>query len=126
MIDATDLAMMRAAQLETMLDTCVLLSRSDGLVDAYNRPARVWAESAPIACGLDLRASRELLPGTEVPVYDARLRLPLTATVANIDRVRVTHRYGEALTSPLVFDAIGEPRRGPSALVLDLRTATEE
>jgi len=45
--------------------------------------------------------------------------------VANIDRVRVTHRYGEALGSPLVFDAIGEPRHGPSALLLDLRTTTE-
>lgn len=123
MVDANDLAMMREAQAETMHDTCVMLTRITGAVDAYNRQQELYQAGSPIACGLDMRESREV-GDTRVPLYDARVRLPITTDITHLDRIGVTHRYGERLSTVLYYDVVGEPLRGPSALVLNLRTAT--
>lgn len=124
MIDANDLAMMREAQGVTMHDICVPLTRIDGARDAYNRPQELYLPGLPTACGLDMRASKEVQQETRLPLYDARLRLPVGTDVTHLDRIKVTHRYGEALTTALYYDVIGEPLRGPSGLLLNLRTAT--
>jgi len=108
-----------------MHDTCILRTRISGAVDEFNVPQQSWQTSAPLDCGLTLARSRELMPGTEVPIYDARLRLAHDTELTSFDRIRVTHRYGEHLLVPLEFEVVGEPRLGPSGLVLDLRTVME-
>jgi hypothetical protein len=64
------------------------------------------------------------MDGTEVVLTDAVLRLPIDSVVTNVDRVQVTHRYGEMLLTPWTFAVIGMPRRGPSGLLLNLRLVT--
>lgn len=119
------LAEARAAYNWIMSDTGVLLWRTASALDDYGQPVAGWTASAPTSCGLDARASREVMPGTNVPVYDARLRLVLGTTVGSPDRVRITHRYGAALDTPIVYEVIGEPMRGPLGLVLNLRSVTD-
>src|SRR5690606_35182941 len=121
MFSADELQGMRDTQETHMMDTCVLLTRTTDTLDEYNRPAVSYAESNPVPCGFDPTAAKEVMDNAQVAVTDARLRLPLSADVTGLDRVRVTHRFGEALDTPVVFDVIGEPERGPSGLVLNLR-----
>lgn len=126
MITATDLVNMRAGQAAIMHDTCELLTLLVGAKDAYNRPQEQYQVGASQACGLDMRASREVQEQTQVPLYDARLRLPVDTDIDHLARVRITHRYGEELADPLYYDVVGEPLRGPSGILLNLRTATTE
>jgi hypothetical protein len=37
----------------------------------------------------------------------------------------VTHRYGQALATPQVYEVVGPTKEGPSCLVCDLRLATD-
>ena len=53
--------------------------------------------------------------------YDATVRLPITTAVGMQDRFRVTKRFGETLSTPLVFDIVGPIQRGPSGVRLLLR-----
>ena len=130
-LSAATLASLRKSYDWLMSDTCTLILRGESTADDYGLPTVVWTEGAGIACGLDLgggsgaKHSRQVQPGTFVPVYDARLRLPIGTDVLNLDRVRVTHRHGEALATGLLFSVIGEPMRGPLGLVLLLKTVTE-
>jgi hypothetical protein len=119
---AAELACMQAAAETVMMDTCDLLARDEtDRKDEYGYPVAEWVEEySLLACGLDLRASRELL-NAETPLYDARLRVPIDTDVSQVDRVRITHRFGEMLSEALLFELIGLPRRGPSGLLLELR-----
>lgn len=109
-----------------MQDTCVLLVRLEGEQDERGYPVAEWVESDPLACGLDPKPRGELLGGAELRLVDARLRIPIDTDVTGLDRVRVTHRFGEELAVPELFAVLGEARRGPSGLVLDLRSVSFE
>jgi hypothetical protein len=117
-----ELERMRATQAEYMQDRCDLMVwvESDQ-TDAYGQPLSDYVPGATVMCGLDLRSSAEY-PNGEPGEFDARLRLRLDVAVSHIDRVRVTHRYGNVLPAPLLFDLIGPARPGVSAQVLDLRS----
>jgi len=121
-----DLAAMRAAQEAHMMDTCTLTARSQMGVDDFNLPVWTDTETADVPCGLDLRASREIMVETQLPVYDARLRLAHDQKIEEVDRVSITHRFGEALATPLEFEVLGLAMSGPSGQVLNLRTMTKE
>jgi hypothetical protein len=123
---ADELTRMRATQEAAMQDTCVLLARLEGEQDERGYPATEWSESAPVACGLDPRPKGELLGGAEVRLVDARLRLAIDTDVTHLDRVRITHRFGEELAMPELFAVLGEARRGPRGLMLDLRSVSFE
>jgi hypothetical protein len=122
-----ELIALQATQEAAMPDECMLLRRVETGTDAYGMPEVEWVASPPYPCGLADRASREVLAGTQVPLYDARLRLPLAldGAIDEADRVRITKRFGQALASPAEYEFIGLPRRGPSGLVADLRKVAE-
>ena len=121
------LSRMQAANVAAMWDTCYRLVYAAGTPDAYGQPtpATYTAAATALVCGLDQQASTELLPGTQVPLFDARLRLPVATTITHLDRIKVTKRYGASLAAALYYTIIGEPRRGPSGLLLDLNTVTD-
>jgi hypothetical protein len=59
----------------------------------------------------------------EMHAFDAQLRLPINTVISGVDRVRITHRFGVMLLNIGVeYELIGEPMRGPSGLVLKLRS----
>lgn len=125
MFSLNDLAAMRAAQTAHMMDTCTILVYSQDAQDDRGMPAETWTAGSATSCGLRLQTPRELLEGTDVPDVDAVLRLALTDTVNEHDRVRITHRYGEALAEPLLFEVVGDAKPGPSGQVVALRRVTE-
>jgi hypothetical protein len=123
-ISATTLSHLRVRYGRLMQDTCKVLAYS-ATADDYGLPVVTFTPGAAIACGFDPQASREVQEGSHVAVVDGRLRLPLGTAVTSKDRIQVTHRFGEALSSPETYSIIGEPERGPTGLVLNLRTATD-
>jgi len=121
MFTADDLASMRACQEDHMQDTCELLRCSESGTDAYGMPYKSFVLVSTSDCGLNTKASREML-NAEAHVFDAQLRLPYDTEITNIDRVRITHRFGEMLETPVEYDILGNPMAGPSGLVLNLRS----
>jgi hypothetical protein len=122
--DYGELDGMRATQDSAMMDTCILGERVELSRDVYGMPVVGWSWGDPVICGLNPVKHVEIMDGTEVVLTDAMLRLPIDTVITHVDRVQITHRYGEALIMPWVFACIGMPRRGPSGLLLNLRMIT--
>jgi hypothetical protein len=116
---AADLDWMRDAQDTHLPDTC--------MVQAYSRTfsrgeaVEVWTDGNAIPCGLDMRPGSETHGAEMITVtWDATLRLSISTIVDPKDRIKVTRRFGEAIT-PLVFRIEGPVQRGPSGIRLRLR-----
>jgi hypothetical protein len=111
---------------ESMWDACQVLEYNGYLTDDYGHPAPDWFLRWPaIVCGYDPSARKEVMDKTQVVLTDAVVRLPIDTTLDNRDRIKVTERHGVTLTAPPTYEIIGEPERGPSALVLALRLVTD-
>jgi hypothetical protein len=118
-----ELSGMQAAQEEAMQDTCVLLTWFSGSQNAFGEQVETWTPGDPLACGYNPQGGREVAGADAAPILtDATVRLPISTEVDRKDRLQITHRFGVAIT-PETFEIIGEPRRGPSGLLLDLRRA---
>jgi hypothetical protein len=82
-----------------------------------NKPQATYTDDATaIKCGLDMRPGRKQF-GTDMTLltYDGTLRLPITTNLNAKDRIKVTQRFGEAIT-PLVYSIVGPVQRGPSGI----------
>lgn len=119
---AAELADMRTAQDGHMLDTGNIQPVSS-TVDTFGQAVETWpTNSADIDCGLDMR------PGSErhnadnsVTTYDATVRMPIGTTFDLRDKFRITKRFGETLTTALVFEFVAPIQRGPSGVRAMLR-----
>ncbi len=121
----SELAELRQAQEGHMLDRCVILAYHASR-DSYGLPKPAYTTGEEIPCGLDEGNRTEQQSIGHVPLTDAVLRLPLTATITSLSRVRVTRRHGEAVRSPQpVYEVVGVPRLGASGLLVNLRLVTE-
>lgn len=122
----TELERMQGTQVQAMQDVCVILEHVDGVTDEYGMPVPVWIEGPVTECGYDGRRHLEAgvpagTPTTQVEMTDGRLRLPIDTRIEITDRVRLTHRFGVMLATPIMYELTGEPRRGPSGLVVDVQ-----
>lgn len=121
---ATELAAMQAHQAAHMMDTCTVDAWSAG-TNAYNLPSPTWTSGAAIACGYEVMQPDEAMATTtDAPVFDARLRLPITTAIDPRDRITITKRHGAAIV-PIVHEVVGDVERGPSGLVVKLRKVTD-
>jgi hypothetical protein len=126
MLATDDIALMRADQALSRWDTCRRLVYTAGATNAYGMPEPpTYVRGDAITCGLDMNSTNEVMIGTQVIIADASLRLLVTTTLDNRDRIEITQRFGEVVAAPLVYEIIGEPERGPSGLVVNLRLATD-
>ena len=116
-----ELEAMQATQESAMMDTCIVLEYSAGAADEYGFPDPAWNGGSSYDCGLDGGERRELLDETQVIEYDAVLRLPIDAEISQVDRIRITHRFGVELDTAVDYEIVSEPRRGPSGLLVELR-----
>ena len=94
--------------------------------DAYNLPSVTYVYGDEVICGLELDPPGfaqvgELQVSGEVPVINAKVRLPIGTTIDERDRIRVEQRYNEELTTSQVFEIEGPVDRGPSGIRLDVR-----
>jgi hypothetical protein len=123
-----ELATFQGTQAAAMHDTCVILT-SVITTNRYGKPVETFTTGPAIPCGFRQggqasAGTNEVMEGTEVVTADAVLRLPITTTITSRDRVAVTHRYGVAV--PLqAYGVLGQPARGPSALVVELELITD-
>ena len=110
---------------DSMQDTCVLFTLDAGSANRYGKASESESAGSEMQCGFSWMNSDEAKGNTEVSEADAEIRLPLTASLDNLDRIRVTKLQGTALGTPYVFEVIGEPQRGPTAFVLECKLATD-
>lgn len=114
---ADELTNMRSAQDSHMMDTGNIQPVTI-TPNTYGEQVESWpTNSTSIDCGLDMRPGSER-HGTDstITTYDATVRLPIATTWNMRDRFRVTKRFGETLTTALVFEFVSPPQRGPSGL----------
>src|SRR3972149_5824272 len=103
MFTTTDLSNMRQAQTDRMQDECYIQALTQ-TTNTFGEVVDSWADSgSAIACGLDMRPGSETRnPNKTVVQYDAVLRLAITTTIDETQRIRVTKRFAETLSTPLV------------------------
>lgn len=122
------LTYMQDAQETHMFDECNVLEwnvdKED--IDGYGIPVEGYRVRLSTKCGLKMISPKEIQASGEVPVILGKLRLPLATIVETRDRISVTHRYGTELAEPLIFDIEGPVERGPTGLVVLLRTLKNE
>ena len=120
-LSTSELADMQEAQEGHMMDTCILVQVIDSDdVDSMGHPLTGDVETES-ECGLDQTASKEWL-NAEARVYDAKIRLPIDTDISNVDHLRITKRFGVAVDE-LRYEFLGDPMRGPSGLVSNLRSS---
>jgi len=122
---STELSRMRSTQDSAMQDVCRIGAYRESM-DGYGNPdtsspGTLWTYGGEQICGLQHVRPRETQASGDVPLIDARLRLPIGTAIDERDRIRIERRYGEALPAAQVFEIVGPVQRGPSGLVLGLR-----
>ncbi len=124
---AGQLGAMQTTQESAMQDEAQLLTRSSSSNDDYGRPVEVFTAGALYDCGFDPSAEAEGMDEAEVAQMAAKMRLPLSAQgdFDNADRWKITKRFGVTLTSQPDYEIVGDPERGPSGLVLNLKLVTD-
>jgi len=120
----SELAGLQSAQDAHMMDTCVRLVYTLGATDSHGKQAESWVVGATIDCGFYPGRSTEVMHWTEVVLTEAQIRLPISTVLNNRDRLRITHKHGVAITAE-TYEIVGQPLRGPSGLLLNLRRVTE-
>lgn len=124
----TTLLRMREVQDGHMQDVAHILEWSTTWEDTddYGIPEDGWTALLETKCGLKLYSPKEIQASGEVPVVMGELRMPIGTKIDTRSRIRITERYGEALVEPMLFDIEGPVRRGPSGLLIFLRTVDED
>lgn len=118
---ADELTNMRLDQEGHMLDTGNIQRRIQ-TKDSFAQSIETFpTNDTDMACGLDMRPGSERF-NVEATItnYDATVRIPITATPTVGDRFRVTKRFGETLSTALVYDIAAPIQQGPSGLRLAL------
>ena len=118
---ADELTGFRSAQVGHMMDLVVRQVYS-ATSNSYNEDVVTYTDQTAIDCGLDMRPGSERHNSNYTALeYDATMRLPITTTINARDRLKVTKRFGETLSTALVFEIVGPVQRGPSGIRLLLR-----
>ena len=119
---ADELATMREAQDGHLLDSVI--------IQTYSRTFNGFGEEVPtytdaataIACGLDMRpGSEQHRQDMTTLEWDATMRLPITTVLDAKDHLKVTKRFGETLSTALIYRVEGPVQRGPSGVRVRLR-----
>ena len=116
-----ELAAMQATAEGSFFDECYILRRTTA-DDDFGQPIATWTPADdPIECGFEpgapLTRVGNALAVTDV---DAVLRVPIDTDLDLDDGVRLSKRHGVTVTAE-DFVVFSKPRRGPSALMLDLK-----
>ena len=127
-LSTRELSMMRADNESHMMDTAVIYTRTDTL-DDLGQPIPTWTEGDTIACGFAFSPfkfrSRELniYGAEETSEILVRARVPsdYRDTLTTKDRLRLTHKFGVALTTGEDYDVQGFLEYGPSAMIVNLK-----
>ena len=129
---STELERMQGAQEDAMMDKGVILEYTEtDRSDEYGVPVAPYVEGAVTVCGFDGSPRQEVnAPAgggnvTQVDINEVRLRFPLDTRIDNLDRLRVTHRFGVLQDEPATYELLEQPRQGPSGLLVRARKVSD-
>lgn len=124
-LTTAELEALRVAAEESMQDECYILRRTR-TQNSYGEPTDAYAaDSASVRCGYhEVGQATAWRTDVDVTQVDAVLRLPIDTDIDLTCHVRIDERHGEDITSE-TFEVASEPRRGPSALRVELRRLTD-
>lgn len=131
-LTASDLACMRTTQATSFMDECYRMVYTPGASGSYGKKKESYVQaSTPLACAVGYLKAGSYGGGTasaevmdQVSLFSTYIRLPYDATITHKDRIKVTKRFGEDIT-PITYEIIGEIRRGPTALIVDVQKVTD-
>ena len=123
-LTAADLVIMRAAQTQSLMDTCVVQTQSV-TVDTYGQGIETFTDGSAIACRFvpsnRVAASEVNRTTSTITITPATVRLPLGTTVTPKDRVKITKRFGETLGTALIFGVDAVSTQGPTCITVTLK-----
>ncbi|MFH1719079.1 MAG: hypothetical protein ABIF19_17125 [Planctomycetota bacterium] len=124
-IPAATLARMKSVILTTMRDACLLGIVAETTSGTYVTEAVTWA-TAETACGFTpaTQALTAEAGAAQANFSEGILRLPLTASITGLDRIRLTKRYGRAVSPVQEFRIDGAPQAGIGCHILKLVAVT--
>ena len=119
---------MRATYGTHMHDRCTLSVRTD-TQDATGQPMPTWtAFATDVPCGFETSPfkfrAREIVAGGEgTSEILVRARIPISYydNIDQNDRLILTKRVGDTLTTPETYEIQGFLERGPAGLVVNLK-----
>ena len=122
MLDSNQLSHFRERQAASLVDTCHKLTYSRTFND-LNEPIESWSESnTDLPCGLQqLTGTEQKRQHDTLVSYDAIIRLPLSESWNEKDRIKITKRFGEALTTVITYEIVSPIQRGVSGIRMTLR-----
>lgn len=115
---AAEIAALRSAAVETMLDTCQLGTLTVNTSGAYASQSVTFGST--IACGFRAASAREQA-GSQAPLNDAVVRLPIETTVTSVSQVKLISKLSYTLPTPEVYAVQGGPQYGPTCITLALK-----
>ena len=119
-----ELASMQGTQEAHMMDSCTIDVYTNAGTDTFGNPNPSWVAGSPIFCGFQATKTDEALDESNVPTIDATVRLPIGTSINPKNRITITKRHGVTVTARH-YEIVGEPKRGPSGLVLELKAVTD-
>ena len=99
------------------------LFRDSGQIGTASTPAGAdptdiaWTWGSTLGMGVDTSRPSEAVDGSGASLTDGTIRLPLTATLSTVNRLKVISRDGATLTAPEYYRVVGDPTRGLTCLV---------
>jgi len=126
MLTSDQLTDLRADVADTFWDTCVIQTYH-ATADSHGQMVNSPSGGSAISCGFRWKTSKDAFSVGGAGVVaegDAELRLPIGTTITAKERVKITYLRGSALGTALIFQVIGEPRPGLTAILVDLKKAT--
>lgn len=127
-ISKQQLAQMQRHSVDRMMDTAVIMIRSE-VKDSSGQMIASFSDGSTIKCGFGFSPfkfrSRELgtfgaEESSEILVR-ARVSLDYQNEITEDSRLRLTHRYGVQLATPQTYEVQGFNEIGPSAMVVNLK-----
>lgn len=130
-INSVARARMRRVSEALMEDTCAITTTTAAAQDSFGWIGRTDASPVESPCGVQWLSTADQIttPGggdRQSVVVGGVLRLPLAmyGVVAATTRITITEMRGETLPTPIICEVVGEPRRGTTVVVCDLRRVT--
>ena len=120
-LTAADLVIMRAAQTQSLQDTCVVQAQSVA-ANSVGELIETFTDGAAIACRyVPASGAESHRPDSTIVTMPAMVRLPLGTALTPKDRIKITKRFGETLTTALVFGVADAGTQGPTCITVMLK-----
>ncbi len=121
-----DFSWMKTDTVAHMFDTChrVVYSSSAGTL---NQEKPIYTENlTDLACGWQPDPGSVTIEEDKTVIsWDGTLRLPLGTVLDVRDLIKLTKRFGQALSSPPSYRIVAPPQEGPTCLRILLKEVKE-